>query len=338
MSSPRNSSSIYFDLFSQIEKPSFDGRFWICNWRQFQLEKIFNTLQIETKPEDWQFTINSHKVIMNRAPKHDKLVIGCGNIPKYSEEVGDVEFIDNYGGNKFEYRHKHSHSDADTIDPDFARNPTFVAEFGETPMHELFNGHKYKEILIEGIRILPWDLASVGHSAAPYTIDSLIALLDKDGIVNDNECDTHTKAELENYRDNTQVQVFPEQFEQIDPLSTWEPSLALKNKAADICNNSDLCDELEDFLEKYKLTQEELNLTQEQLDSVLSVHSWINFEYYFLRPSLPKISETLKETQNEKENKTSSAYIKNAMFNEQSTTTKNNQDKHDHLDSYRIYQ
>lgn len=304
-----NISDVYFKLFSKIEEPSFNGNLWILEARRHQLNELFKTLQIDTTPEDWQATIESHATIMNRKPIHEKLIIGCGNLPEYSKEVGDVYFIDNYGQEKFEYRAMHHHSNADTIDPDPARNPTFVAVFGKTRIHELFKEHKYKEIFIEGIRILPWDLQSVDLEAYPYALDSLIALLDENGIVFDNGKETYTKSFLEvqrmNYKnsglemrsdnfENEQLSLSPDSSTEpksIDPISTWEPSLALKSKAEDILDEEELCKSIDAFLSKYNLTREDLDLTEEQIESILNVHLWSNFEFYILRPSLTIASQ-----------------------------------------------
>lgn len=135
-------------------------------------EQIFYTLDIQLSPELMKNYFEKYRVIVNRIPKHETLIIGCGNLRPYTEGL-DVHSIDNYGGDKRIYRMNHTHKECDTIDPDFARNPTIVASFGATDITELFQGHKYKKILIEGVDITNF----------PYSGQLIYNLLAEDGIV-----------------------------------------------------------------------------------------------------------------------------------------------------------
>lgn len=137
-------------------------------------EEIFNTLKphLELSMEAMKQYQKTYNVIVHRQPHHDTLIVGCGNILPYREGFF-VFFIDNYGGPAPIYRAKHAHTNCDTIDPDFARNPTIVGGFGYTDITPIFNGHRYKRIILEGIR--------VGDS--PYAIQLLHNLLDDNGYV-----------------------------------------------------------------------------------------------------------------------------------------------------------
>lgn len=135
-------------------------------------EQIFNTLEITVPTYQIKEYYDKYKVILNRPPQHDTLVIGCGNLLPAKEGLL-VYYIDNYGLSGEEYRVKHAHKNCDTIDPDYARNPTIVGAFGITDITGLFKGHKYKKIIIEGIAI----------ESNPFTDLLLINLLTDDGDV-----------------------------------------------------------------------------------------------------------------------------------------------------------
>lgn len=192
----------YFQLIALIE-PDWDGIKWVLSKRKNQLEQIYKTLEIEVSISDMEQSVKQYGVLMHRRPSHQKLVIGCGNLPVDSGTDEGVYCVDPYDDEVPTYRSLHRHEDADSIDPDFAKNATFVGEFGVSAMHELFGNHKYKEIFIEGIYVFSWDLATLKGDLreSRYSVASLVALLEEDGVVNqDNEC-FYTKAELKEYLD-----------------------------------------------------------------------------------------------------------------------------------------
>lgn len=192
----------YFKLIARIE-PDWDGIKWVLSLRMNQLEQIYNTLEIEVSISDMEQSVEKYGVLMHRRPLHPKLVIGCGNLPANSGTHEKVISVDPVDDEVPTYRSLHRHEDADTIDPDFAKNATFVGEFGKSAMHELFGNHKYKEIFIEGIYVFSWELAILKGDLkeSPYTVASLIALLEEDGRVTDHEEYSYTKAELKKYLD-----------------------------------------------------------------------------------------------------------------------------------------
>ena len=159
-------------------------------------DRIFKTIGAYiTEPlENIERNAELFHVIVNRKPQYDTLIIGCGNLVQVTEDVLVMQ-IDDYQGDerKFIYRSAHSHENCDTLDIDWAKNPTIVAWFGSGDITPVFEGHRYKKIICEGVDITP-------H---PYTVQQLYNILEEDGIVLFDFCDGKgplgaiTKQELE---------------------------------------------------------------------------------------------------------------------------------------------
>jgi len=117
-------------------------------------EEVFRALDIQLTPAQVRECFARFGVIVHRQPKESRLIIGCGNLPPYKEGFY-ISQVDDYIGheNRHEYRQKHAHEQCDTIDPDFSRNPTILCSFGHSDITPLFGGHKYSQIIIEGIQL-----------------------------------------------------------------------------------------------------------------------------------------------------------------------------------------
>ena len=139
-------------------------------------EQAFNALEITLPPSYIRECSAQYNTIIHRAPCHDKLIIGCGNITPPREGVYMVH-IDNYIGhnNRVRYRNDHKHPQFDTIDLQYAKNPTIVAEFGACNIIDLFGSRKYQEIIFEGLS------AEGVIVSTPYAKKLLYELLADDG-------------------------------------------------------------------------------------------------------------------------------------------------------------
>lgn len=157
---------------------------WFLNDRRHNQEKIFSTLDIQLPKDKIIEYFNKYEVIVNRLPQHDILIVGCGNVPSYQENIY-AYMIDDFGEEAPIYRSNHSHPEADTIDPDYARNPTIIAYFANQPLTDLFKDefdyqHRYKEIKFEGY--FPLQI-TYDQEYKDAHADEFEFLLQKDGIV-----------------------------------------------------------------------------------------------------------------------------------------------------------
>ena len=139
-------------------------------------EQIFKTLDIKVPASSIRKFYHLDKVIVHRYPQHDTLIVGCGNLLLPLPGI-TVQFVEDHDGfqNRYQYIADHEHKDCDTIDPDFARNPTIVGAFGINDITNVFNDHTYKKIILEGIQV----------EHLPFSLKLLINLLDEDGVVED---------------------------------------------------------------------------------------------------------------------------------------------------------
>ncbi len=212
----------YLNLVCKIDKQYCKDRY------QYQdLKKIFDTLEIQMDKTEIEQMYQQFDVVVNRQPLNDTLVIGCGNVPAYRNDIF-VCCVDDYNNPyaaddtfdcsllktfSIDYRHKHGHVNCDTIDVDFARNPTIVGCFGEGKVNfvPVFKGHKYKRIVLEDI--------SATVLKAPLTRIMLLNLLADDGVVymgsfENNKCGIGfkvTKKQLERCSDRFLYELYYDQ-------------------------------------------------------------------------------------------------------------------------------
>lgn len=157
----------YFKMYGEIlksyEKTLDDPKDnWFISEREQDLGKIFNTLDISIPKDQMIEIFEKYQVIVHRAPKAKKLIIGCGNLPKYDSELF-VYAIDDWGtveGAK-KYRKEHTHEEEDTSDVDFVRDPTIIGspEWNNLwDLYEEYFKHKYDHIHFEGY--FPFNLDS----------------------------------------------------------------------------------------------------------------------------------------------------------------------------------
>lgn len=240
---------------------------------------IFESLDIRVSEDEILNAFQQYGVIMNRKPQHSELVIGCGNLPAHNHQIC-VHFIDNYGETAAAYRKKHQHLHQDTLDLDYARNPTYVAD-----LHSLnpavFQGFRYQKICTEGVMILPVDYVPSYYSFLENDITkqtksltamkAVIGLLADDGIYETYLQKEYTKAQLvELYNDLSSSQInFVNYLEQF-------------NNELDVIP----CTSLEEFIKKYNVSKErivrESGLTEEQFTNVIMDEGWENFEFFTL--------------------------------------------------------
>lgn len=192
MQSEQNENKIdeisYFNLIqeqiNEMQKFETMDLQWYLKVRHSNQEKIFSTLDIQLPKDKIVEYFTKYGVIVNRMPQHDILIVGCGNLPKYQEDIF-AHMIDNYGEKAPLYRSKHSHPEADTIDPDYARNPTIIGYFASQLLTDLFKDefdyqHKYKEIIFEGY--FPSEIRHDQYYKNAHA-EEFEDLLQKDGIV-----------------------------------------------------------------------------------------------------------------------------------------------------------
>ncbi len=114
---------------------------------------VFNTLDIRIPAQEMRDYYKRFGIIVHRTPGKKKLIIGCGNLGHLLPNLA-VSHIDELNRDKSQhYRSKHGHEDSDTLDSNFAKNPTIVAIFGDQDLTKLFDTHKYELIIIEGMPI-----------------------------------------------------------------------------------------------------------------------------------------------------------------------------------------
>lgn len=116
-------------------------------------EEAFNMLDITLSPAQVRECYARFGVIVHRPPMHDTLIVGCGNLLPHKPGFNVSQVDDNLGHeNRVSYRFNHAHAQCDTLDPEFHKNPTIVTLFGKTDLTELFGGHVYKIIFVEGLQ------------------------------------------------------------------------------------------------------------------------------------------------------------------------------------------
>lgn len=220
----------------------------------------------------------------------------------------------------------------DTVNPDFARDPTIVGEF-ETLSAQLYQGHQYKKIMTEGMGLLPIDfipdhLTSIldipectphGYKEGiPKTQNSslkgmklVLDLLTDDGTYQTHNGATYTKSQLnELYSRLTSTETalieylssFVYQFYEVygvkrntSPAPIAEtpqhegsamPPMITMPSAFEDCYGITLCDDLDEFMEKYTVklddTLSAANMAKDKLFQEINIDTWLNFEFYKL--------------------------------------------------------
>ena len=86
----------YLAMFEQISQPDHWGVEWMIASRQSDLSSIFESLVLEVPTHEMRAIFEQHRTLVHRRPRHDTLVIGCGNLPAHNPRLC-VNFIDDYG-------------------------------------------------------------------------------------------------------------------------------------------------------------------------------------------------------------------------------------------------
>lgn len=291
----RSSKKISEKTYIDLAKQSATGNM------SFSIEKranimtpIFESLNIRLSLEEIVDTFNKHKVIMNRKPKNSHLRIGCGNLPSYNPEIC-VFYIDDYGKDDPTYRARHQHSDEDTLDPDFARNPTIVGKIDELDP-AAFKGHLYQKITTEGFIALPFDMIpdyvsfyqedSSSQARLLQGMERVIKLLDDKGVYQSYKKGEYSKDVLVKFYDHflSSPLALPQYLEE----SRYYTPLPPRECFSEIIE----CESLEEFTNKYGVTLtdilEVLNLTKDVFEQELSAEGWCNVEANWLPDSFKK--------------------------------------------------
>jgi|GEM_PF-4686111 len=229
-------------------------------------------------------------VLFSIVPLAIKLVIGCGNIPPYKEGLY-VYFIDNYGPPGKEYRLRHAHADADTIDPDFARNPTILATFGAPSLIALFNGKKYREIKIEGIMLLPHTLKAFNRDVTLQSlqcVSNIFQILAPDGILIDSSGIQYTLEQVEKMEGGAKYDPVENQ-KYIEETIRIHRAESLRESLRDyLLHHGTPSDEIDDFillrmpefLKEHNLQEKDLKLTLGDAEDIAG-GGWLNLEDRF---------------------------------------------------------
>jgi hypothetical protein len=149
------------DRFESVVKPIFsiaNTELWEGSTRHHLFGKISTELDFDDDMNPFDAELNERYMVPLRKPKSKFLLLGCGNISPYQIGSG-VDEIDNIGS---DYRDIHSHEGFDTIDADFAKNPSLIAAipifdsekssvFDERFFEKYPIENRYEAIYLEGL-------------------------------------------------------------------------------------------------------------------------------------------------------------------------------------------
>lgn len=127
---------------------------------QEKLESL--EIQVTTPRERRQELLESYQLILHREPKHQRLILGCGNDRKalYGRALTEQE------------QETHSHQGWDTLDLNPLANPTIVANCNMVGWTLFLGENSYNQVLIENVylHVHPLFFARVGYVWNPLGV------------------------------------------------------------------------------------------------------------------------------------------------------------------------
>merc|ERR1739848_651579 len=110
------------------------------------LRALYHQIEVNTNIEE--IFESNRNFILHRKPTHNALIVGCGNLKQSKIKIPHID-CGHYTVD-VDYRSRHSHENCDTIDQDFARNPTIVGNFFDLN-GAMFESYRWKTIVFEGV-------------------------------------------------------------------------------------------------------------------------------------------------------------------------------------------